>query len=124
MKKTIARVARWLGVQLTELLAESIAKHINIPERIQAVTPPDPRQARRKTERDNYRLIGVDGYFVYELREDAGTDDDGHWICPTCVDQDNQLSVLQQREEDIWRCDVCGFEAVTDEAPWVWADDD
>ena len=124
MKKTIARAARWLGVQTTKLLAESMAKHINIPERIQAVTPADPRQARWKRERDNYRLIGVGGYFVYELRADAGTDDDGHWLCPTCFDQGHQLSVLQQREEDIWKCDVCGFEALTDEAPWVWADDE
>ena len=29
MKKTIARAARWLGVQTTKLLAESMAKHIN-----------------------------------------------------------------------------------------------
>ena len=119
MKKAVARVARWLGVQTTKLLAESMAKHINIPDRIQAATPLDPRQGRWQKERDNYRLIGVDGYFVYELREDARTDDDGHWMCPTCFDQGHQLSVLQQREEDVWKCDVCSFEALTDEAPWV-----
>ena len=124
MKKTIARCFRWLAGQVADLVAKSLAKHIDIPERYQLVAPPappDPGYIRWKEVRDNYRLVGVDGYFVYELKEDTETDDDGHWLCPTCFDQHHRVSILQQIENRIWWCSVCDFDARTDQSP-PWFD--
>ena len=127
MKNTIARFFRWLGGQVADLMTKSLAKHIDIPERLQLVAPPappDPRYTRWKKVRANYRLIGVGGSFVYELKEEAGTEDDGHWLCPKCFDQECRVSVLQHEEGAIWGCPACTFIALTDESPWIDFDDD